>query len=120
VSYIRYLLDENMSHTIRNQLLLREPEMEILTIGDGIAPALGTLDPIILTWIEQHGYILVSRNRRTIPDHLREHLAAGYHVPGIILLKRRYSLGEVLNDLLLIWHASNPNEYRDRIEYLPF
>ena len=116
---IRYLLDENMPHAVRNQLLLREPEMQILAIGDEMAPTLGTLDPAILEWIEQNNYILISRNRRTIPRHLRDHLAAGRHVPGIFLLRRQYSWGQLIEDLLLIWSTSKPGEYQDRIEYLP-
>lgn len=116
---IRYLLDENMPHAVRDQLLLREPEMPVLVIGDEMAPALGAPDPVILKWIERNGYILISRNRRTIPRHLREHLAAGHHVPGIFLLRRRFSLGRLIEDLLLIQGALEPGEYQDRIEYLP-
>jgi hypothetical protein len=116
---IRYLLDENTPHAVRDQLLLREPEMSILVIGDETAPALSTPDPKILEWIEQNGYVLVSRNRRTMPRHLQAHLAAGGHVPGIFLLRRRYSLGQVIEDLFLIWSAAGPDEFRDQIEYLP-
>ena len=104
---------------MRDQLLLREPEIQVLAIGDELAPARGTLDPAILEWIEQNGYVLVSRNRRTIPNHLRDHLATGHHVPGIFLLWRQCSLGRLIEDLLLIWRTSEPSEYRDRIEYLP-
>jgi len=50
---------------------------------------------------------------------LRDHLAAGNHVPGILLIRRRYTWGQVIDDLYLIWDASTPDEYRDRIEYLP-
>jgi hypothetical protein len=116
---IRYLLDEHIPHAVRDQLLLREPEIRVLAIGDELAPARGTPDPAILEWIERNGYILVSRNRRAIPGHLRDHLAAGRHVPGIFLLRRRCSLGRLIEDLLLIWRASEPGEYRDLIEYLP-
>ncbi len=116
---IRYLLDEHVPHAVRDQLLLREPGMQVLIIGDDIAPTLGTPDPAILEWIERNGYILISRNRRTIPRYLQEHLAAGHHVPGIFLLRRRHSLGQLIEDLLLIWSASEPGEYQDRIEYLP-
>ena len=31
---IRYLLDENTPHAVRDQLLLREPEMQVLVIGE--------------------------------------------------------------------------------------
>ncbi len=116
---IRYLLDEDTPHAIRDQLLRRKPEIEILAVGDDVAPALGTPDPELLRWIEREGYILVSRNRRTMPRHLREHLEAGGHVPGIFLLRRRRSLGPIIEDLMLIWEAACPGEYRDQVEYLP-
>lgn len=119
MSRIRYLLDENTPHAIRDQLLQRKPEMEVLAVGDVMAPAFGTPDPELLRWIEQEGYVLVSRNRRTLSQHLREHLEAGGHVPGIFLLRRRSSLGHIIEDLILIWEAGDPEEYRDRVEFLP-
>jgi len=34
LSRIRYLLDEDTPHAIRDQLLRRKPEMEVLVVGD--------------------------------------------------------------------------------------
>lgn len=116
---IRFLLDENVPHAVRDQLLRREPTIEIVCIGDNHAPSFGTPDAEILKWIEQHVYCLVSRNRRTMPDHLAEHAADGRHVPGVLLIKRDHSLGEVIDDLLLIWHAADEGEFPDSIIYLP-
>jgi len=84
-----------------------------------MGPVRGTPDPQLLHWIEREGYILVSRNRRTMPHHLRDHLEAGGHIPGIFLLRRRSPIGLILEDLLLIWEVGRLEEYRDRIEYLP-
>ncbi len=119
MSWIRYLLDEDTPHAIRDQLLRRQPEVVVTAVGDDLAPPFGTPDRELLRWIEQEGYVLVSRNRRTMPRHLRGHLEAGGHVPGVFLLRRRYSLGEIIEDLILIWEAGRPEEYRDRVEYLP-
>lgn len=116
---IRFLLDENMPHSLRDQLLYHEPDMEIHCIGGPTAPPIGTLDPAILEWLEQNQYLLVSRNRRTMPRHLQEHLAKGRHVPGLLLIRRQASIGALVRDLLLIWHASKLSDYQDRIEYLP-
>ena len=118
MSRIRYLLDEDTPHAIRDQLLRREPDMGILAVGDEMAPAIGTRDSQLLRWIEQEGYVLVSRNRRTLPRHLSEHLEEGGHVPGIFLLRRGHNIGRIIDDLLLIWEAAHAEEYRDQIEYL--
>jgi len=116
---IRYLLDENMPHSVRDQLLYHEPTIQVLCVGDDKAPPCGSSDPAILEWIEQNGYILVSRNRKTIPNHLKEHLENGKHVPGIILLRRKISIGQLIEDLLLIQGTSSLKDYQDHIEYLP-
>ena len=67
---ICYLLDENVSHAIRDGLLRRRQEMEILAVGHEIAPPLGTLNQEILNWIEREGYILITEDRSTMPQHL--------------------------------------------------
>lgn len=116
---ISYLLDENMPHAVRDQLLLREPTIDVQCVGDRGGPTLGTADPKILEWIEQERRVLVSRNRRTIPDHLAAHLANGRHVPGILLVRGRSSWGQILDDLLFIWHNCQDDELQDQIIYLP-
>ena len=117
---ISYLLDENMPHGVRDQLLYHEPALKVLCIGDESAPAIGTPDPVILEWIEQNGYILVTRNRKTMPIHLQEHLAKGRHVPGILLLRRRLPIGQLIEDLHLIFKSSALKDYQDHIDFLPF
>jgi hypothetical protein len=84
-----------------------------------LAPPEGTSNPDILKWIEKAGYILVTANRRTIPAHVRAHHAAGHHIPGVLLLKRCVSLGQVIEQLYLLWTASDSEEYVDRLLYLP-
>ena len=93
--------------------------MDVICVGDKNAPSYGMPDADILDWIEQTGHIIVSRNRRTMPIHLREHLAQGKHIPGMLLLKKQISIRELIEELLLIWHASEPEEYQDHIRYLP-
>jgi hypothetical protein len=62
---------------------------------------------------------LVSRNRRTLSAHLQEHLEVGGHVPGIFLLRRRSSQGQIIDALILIWEIGRPDEYRNQLVYLP-
>lgn len=115
-----FLLDENVPLILQTQLKRQEPKLEVIAIGEGIAPPKGTLDPAILVWIERHNFILLTNNRSTMPGHLCDHLTQGGHVPGIIQLpKQMYPLREILADLLIVWGASLPGELQDRILYLP-
>ena len=77
------------------------------------------MTPEILCWCEEHGFILVTNNRKSMPTHLRDHLTGGRHVPGIIELNPNMTLGQIVEELWLIGGASHEDEYLDRIAFLP-
>jgi hypothetical protein len=54
-----------------------------------------------------------------MPKHLANHLAQDRHMPGIFVMDLNSTMGEVIEELILIASASRDNEYQDRIEYLP-
>lgn len=119
MNQIRYLLDENVNSLFRTELLKREPALVIWRVGSPGAPPIEASDPDILRWCEENDFILVTNNRKSMPRHLRDHLTEGQHVPGIIELNRKMSIGETIEELLLIWGVSKEDEYRDRIVHLP-
>ncbi len=114
-----FLLDEHIPHAIVNGLQRLEPAIRVFVIGRSNSPAIGTSDPDLLNWIERHNCLLVTNNRSTMPGHLREHLASGHHVPGILIISPRLALRVILDNLHLIWGAGFPNEFKDQIVYLP-
>jgi hypothetical protein len=116
---MKFLLDENVDPLYRHELLRREPALVVWKIGDAAVPPVGTKDPEILRWCEAYGFVLVTNNRHSMPQHLRDHVAAGGHLPGIIELNPNLSIGENLNELLLIWGTAQEEEYADRIAFLP-
>jgi hypothetical protein len=115
----QYLLDENVGEPLRKGLHARYPEMVVWRVGDLTAPPIGTLDPDILLWCETNQFTLVTNNRSSMPGHLRDHLSAGHHFPGMLTLNEKMSLRETIEALALIWGASRPDEYTDQITYLP-
>jgi Domain of unknown function (DUF5615) len=116
---VRYLLDENLSPEWRNQLLYHRPDLIVWMIGDPLAPPQGTLDPAILEWCEEHRFLLVTNNRKSMPQHLADHLALNRSIPGIIALRKKSSMGDAISDLLLIAEVGVGEEFRDRIRYIP-
>jgi hypothetical protein len=121
----KYLLDEHIPPAYRAQILRRaeslnsDSELEVWVIGDPDAPARGTLDPDILVWCESHGFALVTNNRRSMPAHLADHLAAGHHVPGIFTISPDLSIGQLIDELILIAFAVLEGEFADHITFLP-
>ena len=115
----RYLLDEHIPPIYQTQLLYHEPSLTVLAIGDEGAPAISTSDPEILKWCEMHDFSLVTNNRKSMPQHLVDHLAAGHHVPGIFTINLDVSIGLIIEQLILIAGVSYEDEYIDRIVYVP-
>jgi predicted nuclease of predicted toxin-antitoxin system len=116
---IKYLLDENLPPLYRAQLLRLQPDLTVWMVGDPGVPPKSTLDPEILTWCELNNCILVTNNRSSMPIHLKAHLAQGFHVPGIFVLRPRAIIKQVLDDLILIALAVEETEYQDRIVHIP-
>jgi len=119
MSCIRYLLDENVDPLFRKKLLGREPELVVWRVGDPTAPPRGMSDPDILVWCEEQSFILVTNNRKSMPQHLENHLAQGRHILGIIELNPNMRISDMIEELLLIWEFSEADEYQDRLIYLP-
>ncbi len=54
-----------------------------------------------------------------MPQHLKDHLSNNQHIPGIFILYPHISVGQNIEELLLIAEGSYSNEYQDQIIYLP-
>jgi hypothetical protein len=116
---IRYLLDEHLSPSLVSALLKLDAEIDVLRIGNIDAPPLGTLDPEILLVCEAEQRLLVTRNRRSMSIHLREHYEAGHRHWGVFYVSRRISLGDLAYELYVYWAASEAEEWVDHVEWIP-
>lgn len=101
------------------QMRRKYPDLVIWAVGEIGTPPKSTLDPEILLWCEEHHFILVTNNRKSMPVHLEDHLAKGHHIPGIFILNPDLSIGQNIDELLLIADGSLECEYQNQIIYLP-
>ncbi len=118
MSNIKYLLDENVDPDLRAALKAKWPEMTVWHIGDPSTPHDQTPDPVILGWCEEHAFVLVTNNRRTMPVHLKDHVAAGRRCYGIFILNRKMSLSQTVDALALYWLEEKPEAFLDQIIFL--
>ncbi|MBM4456854.1 MAG: hypothetical protein FJ011_03630 [Chloroflexi bacterium] len=65
-----FLLDEHLSPRLKTALLRLAPTADVLRVGDPSAPALGTLDPELLRYLEISQRMLVTANRASMPAHI--------------------------------------------------
>ncbi len=116
----RFLVDEDVHGDIPLTLRDMESTMDILVVGEAGAPPKGTLDPELLLAAETLGRTLITGDRSSMPDHLKDHFAAGHHTSGVILLRSGFPFGRYLRELHLIWFAMTADEWIDRTDYIPY
>jgi hypothetical protein len=119
---LQFLLDENLRgplwRAIQRHNAMGSYALDVIRVGDAPDLPLSTLDPAILLWAEKELRILVSFDKKTMIDHLANHLQSGHHCPGIFAIRRRTTVPEVLSFVVLAAYASEPHEWQDRIEFI--
>jgi hypothetical protein len=119
---VKFLFDENIGgalwEAVRsfNQYALFP--IEALRVGDSTDLPKGADDATVLRWAERNGRVLVSLDKRTLPNHLARHLAAGHHLPGLFLISHVTSIDEIIELLAVAAQSEDPLAWQDLIEYL--
>lgn len=104
---VRFLADADLDGRILRGLRRASPEIDIRTAADaGLA---GLEDPEVLRIAAGAVRILVSQDRRTMPTHFARFLNEA-HSSGVILLREAVSIAAAIEELVLIWSASEAEE----------
>jgi hypothetical protein len=62
--------------------------------------------------------ILISHDRKTMPAHFARFLD-GRPSPGLIIVPQDLDIGLAIEDLLIIWAASEAEEWCGKVGFLP-
>lgn len=120
---IRLLLDENLrAESIWNAILAARESIpfDIIRVGDHTGPPLGIDDARLLNWAAAaQQRILVSFDKRTLPQQLHDLLASGGHSPRIVFLSKHLTLSEMSEYLQLIATSSSADEWADTYRFIP-
>jgi predicted nuclease of predicted toxin-antitoxin system len=115
---MKLLLDENLEAAILRGLLRLSPDLDVVRVVDvGLA---GAPDQAVLAWAAEQGRVVVSRDRATMSLEAARRIEAGEPMPGLLLIRRGASVGEVLRALELILACAQEGELEGVIEYIPF
>jgi predicted nuclease of predicted toxin-antitoxin system len=107
---IRFHLDENCDPRIATGLRFRGIDVTT-TVEAGLLQA---TDEDQVAHAVNQGRVVFTQDA----DFLRLH-AAGHQYPGIAYCHpESRSLGEIIRRLVLIWEVYDPEEMKDRVEYL--
>ncbi len=108
----RFQADNDLDQRIVVATKRLDPAIDFQT-----APALGLHDvddPDVLALAAREGRILVSHDRKTMPDHFREFIAS-QNSPGVIIVSQKMPIGRAAELLHLLWAASEAEEYANII-----
>lgn len=113
---VRFLGDANFNQRIVAGLLLREPGIDF-ALPQAMIPE-RMKDPDVLDLAHLSGRIVVSHDVTTMPHWFRE-CVVERSCAGLIVIPERVPIRDAIEDLLVIWHATEAEEWMNRIEWLP-
>ena len=112
-----FLADEDFNGRILRGLLRRASGLDVTRVQDvGLQ---GVADEVVLQWAEDHKRLLLTHDARTMPREANTRLRTGRHHSGVCVVDNVASIGGCISDILLVVECSNPDEWHDRIYYLP-
>ena len=115
---MRLLTDENFNGAVLRGLIRRLPELNTVRVQDvGLIHA---ADPTILDWAAKEGRILLTHDVATITRYAYERVEKGLSMPGVVEVIETAAIGSIIDDLELFVLCSQPEEYENRIIFIPF
>jgi hypothetical protein len=115
---IRFLADADFNHAIVKGCQRQEPALDFLSANE--AKLEGVPDPEVLALAAEQNRILITHDRQTMPHHFGEFLMSGRSCPGVFIVSQHAPIGEVIDELVLIWAASDADEWINRTRQLAF
>jgi hypothetical protein len=73
----------------------------------------------VLAYAAGEGLLIVSHDVNTMPGHASARITAGELMAGLFMVRQGDAIGPVIDSLVLIWSASETEEWRDQIRFLP-
>jgi hypothetical protein len=113
---VRFQADADLSFLIVRKLLRREPDIDFQSAIAANLAALGDLEVLALAAREER--LLVSHDETTMPRHFAQFIAVQKSA-GVLIVSQALSHRIVVDELLMIWAASEAEEWVNRIAYLP-
>ena len=113
---VKFQADADLNQNIVTGVLRREAAIDFQT---ALAVDLeGVPDEKVLEITAKEQRILVSHDRRTMPLHFADFITRNTSY-GVLIVPQDILIAEAIENIILIWSASDVKEWIDRIFYLP-
>lgn len=113
---LHFQADADFNEEIVSGLLRQHPDVDFQTAQE--AELSGMPDPEVLARAADEGRVIVTHDRRTMPHHFADFIQRR-ESPGVIIISQRVSVRRAIDELTLIWEASESAEWSNLIVELP-
>ncbi len=114
---LRLAADENLNNDIIRGSVRRLPSLDLVRVQDsGLS---GADDATILEWAADEDRVILTHDASTMTRHAYGRVVEGKPMPGVCEVPRRASLGDVIDDLLMLVTCSLEGEWEGQVRYLP-
>lgn len=116
---IRFQADNDLKRIIVDTTLRREPGIDFQTAQAALLDHLD--DEAVLSLAAAQSRILVSHDKRTMPQALASFVASGRTSPGVMLVvPQNAPMREVVDTLILIWADDRATDWDNLVVKVPF
>ena len=115
---IRFQADNDLKGSIVRATLRLEPAIDFRTAHS--AGLDGLRDEAVLERAAQGGRILVTHDKRTMPQYFDAFLRRGVRSPGVlVVIPQNAPLARIVETLVLIWADDRPEDWVNVITKVP-
>ena len=112
-----FLADEDFNNRIVRGLLRRLPYLDLIRVQN--TPLFGAPDDKVLEWATENRRVLLTHDISAIAVWANERFQRGERVAGIIVVPQAAPIGLIIEDILSVATVGTPEEFENRIVYLP-
>lgn len=113
----RFLADHDLNEHIVDGVLRREPALEFVRARDvGLS---NRPDAEVLAFAAANGFLLVSHDVNTMPAQAYARVSAVQPMSGLLMVHQAQPIAPAIDSLILIWSASEAEEWQGQVRFLP-
>jgi len=114
----RFLADHDLNEHLVTGVVRLHPEIEFVRVRDvGLADA-SDLD--VLGYASRMSLCVVSHDVNTMTAAVAATIGSGGSFPGLFMVRQTTPVRVAIESLVLVWSASDQDEWRNQVVFLPF
>lgn len=114
---LRLVSDEDVHGDVIRGLWRKAQDLDLVRAQDvGLS---NTLDPAVLEWAAGENRVLISQDHSTLVGSAWARVRAGSPMPGVLAIRPQATIGQAIDDILLVALCHAEEDVKDQVLYIP-